>query len=126
MTIAEAREKCKALVGKIPRDGLIIGVLLATSTLSFGLGYLAGLDVPVPDIADALSSEEFPVPEGKPAPATAKSAAGRYVASKNGTKYYLPTCSGADRIVEANKVWFASAEAAVTAGYSPAANCDGI
>ena len=51
---------------------------------------------------------------------------GKYVASKNGTKYYLPNCSGAKRISETNKVWFATAAVAVAEGYTPAANCPGL
>lgn len=49
-----------------------------------------------------------------------------YVASKNSDKYHLPWCSGAKRISEGNKVYFASKEEAEAAGYSPAANCKGI
>jgi len=49
-----------------------------------------------------------------------------FVASKNGTKYYLTTCSGANRIKEENKVYFASAAQAQAAGYGPAANCPGL
>ncbi len=44
MTIAEAREKCKSLVAKVPRDVLILAILVLVALLSFGLGYLAGLD----------------------------------------------------------------------------------
>lgn len=51
---------------------------------------------------------------------------GAYVASKSGSKYYLPSCSGASRINEANKVWFATVEEAEAAGYTPAANCPGL
>ncbi len=51
---------------------------------------------------------------------------GKYVASKSGTKYYLPSCSGVKRIKEENKVWFASVEDAQAAGLSPAANCPGL
>ncbi len=51
---------------------------------------------------------------------------GGYVASKNGTKYHLPWCGGAKRILEQNKVWFATKQEAVAAGYAPAANCPGI
>jgi len=50
----------------------------------------------------------------------------QYIGSKNGTKYHLPWCSGALRIKEENKVWFASKAEAEEAGYSPAANCKGI
>jgi hypothetical protein len=51
---------------------------------------------------------------------------GVYVGSKNGTKYHLPWCSGAKRIKEENKVWFLTKEEAEAAGYTPAANCEGI
>lgn len=50
----------------------------------------------------------------------------RYVASKNGTKYHLPTCPGAKRIKEENKIWFDSKAEAEQAGYEPAKNCKGI
>lgn len=51
---------------------------------------------------------------------------GNYVASKSGTKYHLPWCSGAQRIKEENKVWFKTKADAEAAGYTPAANCKGI
>ncbi len=119
MTIADAREKCKGMVAKIPRDVLIIAVLILASSASFGLGYLAGTDA---GQGSGVTPEQSPL-TASPAPA---SAAGQVVASKNGTKYYLPTCAGASRIAEANKVWFASPAAALAAGYAPAANCSGI
>ncbi len=51
---------------------------------------------------------------------------GVYVASRNGTVFHLPTCSGAKRISEANKIWFATKEEALAKGYRPAANCKGL
>lgn len=126
MTIAEARQKCKTWIEWVPRDVLVVGILVLSASASFGLGYQAGRDAagqgsmtievtgPVTDTAQA----------GLPAEAGAK--AGEYVASKNGTKYYLTTCSGAARISEANKIWFVSAAAARGAGYAPAANCPGL
>ncbi len=113
------REKCKNWATKAPRDVLIIGILLLASLASFGLGYLAGQDA---SHDGAVITEELPVvasPDAGPA-------SGQVLASKNGTKYYLPDCSGASRISEANKVWFATAAAAAAAGYAPAANCKGI
>lgn len=44
MTIADMREKCKSLAAKVPRDALILAILVLASSLSFGLGYMAGLD----------------------------------------------------------------------------------
>jgi len=88
--------------------------MVLASSASFGLGYLAGID------AGEGSNANPPSPEA------ATGETGKFVASKNGTKYYLPSCSGVSKISEANKVWFASVETAVAAGYAPAANCKGL
>jgi hypothetical protein len=48
------------------------------------------------------------------------------VASKTGTRYHLPTCPGASQIKPENLVSFSSREAALAAGYTPAANCPGL
>ncbi|MCX6786727.1 MAG: hypothetical protein NTU85_02855 [Candidatus Kaiserbacteria bacterium] len=125
MTIAEAREKCKGFMTRIPRDVLIIAVLILASLASFGLGYLAA---PMPEVACALSqpvgagNTEALNGEATSAHSTSSGqAVGKYVASKNGTKYYLTSCAGANKISDANKVWFASAIEAKAAGYTPAA-----
>jgi|SRR3989344_5461119 len=115
MTITEAREKCKSIVATVPRDVLILAILVLASSMSFGLGYLAGLD----------AGRDTNIPF-ESSPIVAASTEGRVVASKSGTKYYLPECAGADRISDANKIWFTSASAAGAAGYAPAANCKGL
>ena len=51
---------------------------------------------------------------------------GEYVASRSGSVYHLPWCSGAQRIAEENKRWFATKEEAEYAGYRPAKNCPGM
>ncbi|MCA9367941.1 deoxyribonuclease I, partial [Candidatus Kaiserbacteria bacterium] len=48
------------------------------------------------------------------------------IASKNGTKYHLPSCPGASQIKEANRLEFASIAQARAAGYEPAKNCPGL
>jgi len=60
------------------------------------------------------------------APSSAKATEGAYVASKNGTKYYLVSCSSANRIKAENRVYFVSSTQAQAAGYTPAANCPGL
>lgn len=55
-----------------------------------------------------------------------KAKIGVYVGSKSGSKYHLPTCPGALRILPENKVWFSTKEEAIAKGYSPAANCPGL
>jgi len=51
---------------------------------------------------------------------------GQFVGSVNSDKYHLPYCSGAKRIKESNRVWFASKADAAAAGYTPAGNCPGL
>jgi hypothetical protein len=77
------------------------------------------------EVAVTHDPEVLPVTKVEAA-AAALPEAGGYVASKNGTKYHLPWCSGAKRILEENKVWFKTKEEAEAAGYAAAANCPGI
>lgn len=44
MTIAEVRQICKNRLASVPRDALILGILVLVALFSFGFGYLAGLD----------------------------------------------------------------------------------
>ncbi|OGC88219.1 hypothetical protein A3D70_02605 [Candidatus Adlerbacteria bacterium RIFCSPHIGHO2_02_FULL_54_18] len=96
-------------------------VLVLVGLGAFGLGRLS------------VAGEERPrlIINNAPSTQTAAAAAfpkgqGAYVASKSGTKYYLPSCSAATRIKEENKVWFDSIEEAQAVGYEPAANCPGL
>jgi hypothetical protein len=130
MTIAEVAQRGKAGFTALPRDILVVAILVLCSTASFGLGLLAGRDLAgegggfsiseLPLAASSLGAleetkKEEPLPAG-----------GQVVGSKNGSKYHLPWCSGAKTIIEANKVWFASKEVAEQAGYTPAGNCKGL
>ncbi|MFT4326216.1 MAG: hypothetical protein ACMXYK_01815 [Candidatus Woesearchaeota archaeon] len=45
-----------------------------------------------------------------------------FVASKNGTKYFVPGSLGAQRINKENQIVFKSKEEALKAGYKPAKN----
>ena len=114
MTIANAREKCKSALAKVPRDLLVLAVLILASSASFGLGFLAGQG----------SGEAAPISITQtPLPNTPADTSGQFVASKNGTKYYPPGCAGASRISDANKVSFASAAEAEALGYQLASGC---
>lgn len=103
----------------------MVGILLTASTASFGLGYLAGLDAKGAAGA-ALETMPADAPEAATEEAAKAAEASEVVASKYGTKYYLPECAGASRISPANKISFPSAAAAAKAGYTPAANCKGL
>ena len=48
---------------------------------------------------------------------------GRYIASKNGSKYFPEDCSSSKTIKEENKIFFNTPEEAQKAGYELAKNC---
>jgi hypothetical protein len=150
MTIAEMRERSNRALSGVPKDVLLVGIVLLAATASFGLGVLAGRDMGgkgkdagfwVEDVSSTSTPKEpaaaavgatrtaIPAPSTIPvveAGTVVTPTAGKYVASKSGTKYYLPSCSGVKRIKEENKVWFASVEDAQAAGLTPASNCPGL
>jgi hypothetical protein len=78
--------------------------------LSCSQDVLEQLRIPVQTLANS------PVSGTKPA---GKAATGKFVGSKNGTKYYTPTCSGAKRIKPENYIWFKTEDDAKLQGYTP-------
>jgi hypothetical protein len=125
------------------KDALLVTSLAVTSIVSFGLGRLSTREdraAPV-TVYEAGASQKVDtgaislVPEGTTHStlATAQSAVaplqrigGSFVASRTGSSYHLPWCSGAKRIKNENKIYFNSKEEAEKAGYKPAANCKGL
>lgn len=103
-------------------------IILLVGVGAFGLGRLsagevASLRIVYPDAQAATPVASMAaVGATRPAPSTE----GEYVASKNGSKYYLATCSAANRIKQENRVFFVSVKDAEAAGYEPAANCPGL
>ena len=110
-------------------DGILVVVMILLGTASFGLGRLSVSEAPQEKVALCQSARY--TQEGQVAgvikPLTEISQqTGQFVASRNGTAYHFPWCSGAQRIKEENKVWFATHEEAQQAGYRKAANCKGL
>ncbi|MBU4480337.1 hypothetical protein KKG48_02760, partial [Patescibacteria group bacterium] len=115
------KESIKYLSNKIKLSGdlinnqdvfLVIAIILV-SLASFGLGRLSKTDEqksPLQIISSQNKALAEILPEfndaGQLAQASLPLQTGKYVASKSGTKYHLPWCSGAQRIKEENKVWF--------------------
>lgn len=114
MNIPEYIEKFKRFV---VGDFFFLAVLVLVASISFTLGYLAAKDG---------SDEVFIDTSAAVIDAGGREEERNFVASQSGSKYYLPWCSGVNRIKEENKVWFATVEDAVLSGYEPAANCPGI
>jgi hypothetical protein len=79
-----------------------------------------------PSTAPVSAAPIISQPAAAAAANTAGPSTGKYVASKTGTKYYLPTCGTAKRIKDENKVWFATKEDAEKAGYEPGSTCKGL
>ncbi len=117
-------------------DAFFYGVLLLlVAVSSFGLGQQSVAEKPLNQDQNStvLKAVQTPPPTAaSPTPistlktdseSTETPATGEVVASKSGSKYHLPTCSGAKSIKPENLVTFESIEAAEAAGYTPAANC---
>ena len=135
MSIAQIQKTCKAWLGKIPIEVLVLILVILSSFVSFLLGNSMGREarttaasiVPVELIF--APSEPSHSGEGRDAPmpiytvGETAGVSGAFVASKNGSKYYAPWCGTVSRIKEENKVWFATEAEAVAAGFGKAANC---
>ncbi len=141
------RESSNRALSGVPKDILLSACMVLIATGGFGLGYLAGkgggvksdgfwveniaatTTAAVAPAAAAVAVSHVVAPASIPVSsiiAPSAPATGEYMASKNGTKYYLPTCSGAKRIKPENVVWFATKADAEAAGLGPAANCPGL
>ena len=125
MSIKDSYEKIKGLLKRIIADERLFPALLivTVSIASFGLGQLSVTGKRVISNSLAAPPKKFtPLPSQH----TDADESVRLVASKNSDKYHLPRCGGAERISKENQIWFASEEAARAAGYTPAANCEGL
>ncbi len=106
------------------RDLILVFVVILTSVAGFGLGRLSRIrELKTPIMIEENSKPGFEV---NTAAVSNIVSSGQFVASKNGSKYHFPWCSGAQSIKEENKIWFNSREEAEKAGYEPASNCKGL
>lgn len=108
----------KQAINQVMTGTMLTFILVAlVAVASFGLGRLSMMDR-----SHTVSLSEIPFTEGQPSLVMG----GAFVASKKGSAYYFPWCSGAERINASNMVWFTSREDAEQAGYVPAKNCSGL
>ncbi len=148
--IAQEASKGKSWLGRVPDGALTAAVVILASGASFGLGMLTERElgqgggpiriegIPAGALPAAASAAlpsghasvsgaaHIETPAAPKAIAPTAKTSGTYVASKNGTKFYLPTCSTAKRIKEENKIWFDTEDEARAAGFEPGANCPGL
>lgn len=119
--------KFKELVKLYEREIFLGFCLLLVLGIGYNIGHIyanyrqSGTDGSTAAIISGTKASATPK---KPA-ITATPKDSRVVASKAASSklYHYTWCSGAQRIKETNKLWFASAAAAEAAGYTLAANC---
>lgn len=98
-------------------------IVIIVGIIGFGLGRLSKIEerkTPIIIKNEAVAEKSLTNEAYRPI------TSGQYVASKTGSSFYFPWCSGARRIKEANMVWFKSKEEAISRGYTPAGNCKGL
>ncbi len=109
-------------IKNLAEDGVgewgLVAIIFLLALSSFGLGRLSVYEEPNQPVAVAHSA--------KTAEPAGMYPGGLFVASRSGSVYYFPWCSGAQKILPANQVWFASEEAALRAGYGPSKACKGL
>lgn len=93
-------------------------IIVLVGLASFGLGRLSAVEDARPVVAVTEAAEEAE-PRGM-------HIGGLIVASRRGSAYHYPWCSGGTTIAAQNRIWFESVEAARAAGYGPAKNCKGL
>lgn len=123
-SIREIVQKIKSFLVFPPTDMIIVAIIILVGVASFGLGRLSvssKLKTPVTIIEGSQTASVVDSTLVSP-----QQGEGNVVASKNGTKYHFPWCSGAQKITEQNLITFNSTEEAKSAGYTPAANCKGL
>ncbi len=124
--------KVKSWISENKSDLYIASLIFLVGLASFGLGRLSVLwPTKEPITIEPRTYAEQTQTDAEIFPRESafsphKSAAGKFVASKNGTAYHFPWCPGALRIKEENKIWFDTKEEAESRGYRPAANCEGL
>ncbi len=139
MSIKDLKEKIKQfLASDRARDLYISLIIILVAIAAFGLGRLskANLDGPgvviqIPDrnqssygASASGTSNESTVSETANASNSVSNVSVKTIfASKNGTKYYFPSCSGAIKIKEENKIWFSTEAAAQSAGFVKSSTC---
>lgn len=148
-SIGEIRENIKTAKAKsfdwlTSREVYMVILIITVASLSYGLGRLSKIrEVREPLRIENITTEKnngegesgvlskTVISNNQAAIITTpvitnNATTGQYVGSKTSDKYHLPWCSGAKRIKEENKIWFASIADAEAKGYKPAANCPGL
>jgi len=121
-SINNTLKKIKIFLNSLNRrdDIFIVLIIILVGFSGFGLGRLSKIE----EGSQPVRIEN--IPTNKKDSSSNSLLPGQYVASVKGSKYHFPWCPGAQRMKEANKIWFFTEEEAQKAGYTPAKNCKGL
>ena len=122
--VAGLYKKVNVWCGNNRNDLFIASIIFFTGLSGFGLGRLS-VDLKTNPPLFVVQPVDEQILETNPSD-IASAADTRVVASRNGTTYYYPWCSGVKRIKEENKIWFTAKEVAQKAGLKLAGNCQGL
>ena len=130
MRLTDITDKIKE-IPDVPRDIFIfifVGLISLSGYLTWNIASGNTETEPHIQILSQSAAVSNAIAEASSTPAVSEAGekTGKYVGSRSGHSYYLPTCSGVKRIKDANKVWFQSAEEAKGKGYKPATTCKGL
>ncbi len=136
MSINQFKDKIKGYLDIYKEEILVALVIILVGFGSFGLGKLSvsekenpailfeGGKMPRSGLEASVNSAKRDMVEDRTK--TTTNGKEQVIASKNGTKYHYPWCSGAKQISDKNKITFNTIEEAKSAGYTPAGNCKGL
>ena len=107
-------------------------VFVLVGLVGFGIGRLSV--VGQGSSVNALRVESTPMPienvveaiQGRGEEAIGSETPTNIVGNKNTQVFHLSSCTGAKRMSETNKIYFASVKEALDAGFRPAGNCPGL
>lgn len=125
MILTDISGKIKGIPDISPNIFAILAIILALSGGYFGYSIIEG-EYGREGSLRVISGAMATPPPQTPVEGTPKEIEGKYVASRSGGFYYLPTCSGAKRIKEKNQIWFQSREEAEARGLKPSSSCPGM
>lgn len=117
-SIQEAWLKIKNWADIAIEEWGLIAIIFLIGFGSFGLGRLSVLETVRPPV---LITDSPAIAESR-----GMNIGGLIVASRTGSAYYFPWCAGAQKIAQANQIWFGSEAEARRSGYAPAKNCKGL
>ncbi len=121
--LSQYLKKVNNLYGQNKKECILALIIFLVGIGSFEFGRLSSIgERGTISISKEVYTSSIQIPHPS-STITAQNNTGAYVASKSGSLYYTPTCSGASRIKEENKVWFQTKEAAEARGYKTA-HCD--